>query len=1042
MQNRTVVLVLTGIISVLCLYYLSFTFVSRNIKKEAERVATGANGKVDVKRKQTYLDSLWKRPVYLGNTLQEVTERELGLGLDLQGGMHVVLEVSPAAVLKSLAGNTRDPQFNEALKRAAKDQQTSQASFVDLFISNYKDVVPGAKLAGVFATNSNRSRINYQSSDTEVKRLLTDEVAGAIDRSFRVIQARVDKFGVTNPNVQRLPGTGRILIELPGVDNPDRIRRLLTGAAKLEFCDVYRISELAPALEGLGAYLAKAEIDRKAALAKVKPTTTISGTAPVGGDLAAQLGKQTASTATATASASTAKVDSAQGTAALTNLFIPISGFEMAVDLKDTARANAILNDPEVKGLFPNDVEFSWARKSQEMALSNNAPKRELLPLYFLRKPGGKAPLEGDVISDAANDLSDRGQPEVTMRMNAEGAKKWRALTAANINRPVAILLDGLVYTAPNVQSEIPNGSSSITGNFTVDETKDMANVLKAGKLDAPASIVEENIVGATLGSQAIQAGIISSLVGLLIVLIFVALYYGRAGLIADVTLFVNLFFLMGVMAAVPGTVLTMPGIAGIVLTIGMSVDANVLIYERIKEELELGKNLRLAITDGFKNALSSIIDSNVTTFLTGIILFLFGTGLIKGFATTLIIGIATSLFAALLITRLMIEWYAAKGGNLSFSSSWAKNLFKGSDFDFVSHRRTYYIISSTIIALGIISIIFKGFGLGVDFKGGRSYVIKFEKAITTDQVRAALAPALGGSEPEVKTYGGTGIGADQVKMTTSYDIDNTAPDADKQVEAKVLSGLSKISGNKASIESSQKVGPTIAYDLIVSALWSILLAVAVVFGYILIRFKRLAFGYGAVVALFHDVLIILAIFSIGNGLLPFSLDIDQAFVGALLTIMGYSMNDTVVVFDRVREYLNENRGKSESIPTIINNALNSTLSRTAVTGLSTMLVLLVLFIFGGATIRGFSFAMLIGVIVGTYSSLFVATPIVVDTLTRDKVDTDTDKPGGLIMPKTGYSAISADFTEKEAPVPEEFTQAAAAKEKKVKTPIIKPSQK
>jgi SecD/SecF fusion protein len=1040
MQNRTVVLVLTGIIAVLCLYYLSFTFMSRSIKKDAERVAT-VNGKVDLKRKQTYLDSLWKQPVYLGNTLQEVTQQELGLGLDLQGGMHVVLEVSPAEVLRGLAGGTRDPQFNEALKRATEDQKSSQSSFVDLFVKNYQTVVPGAKLATVFATSANRSRVNYQSSDTEVKRFLNDEVNGAIDRSFRVIQARIDKFGVTNPNVQRLPGSNRILIELPGADNPDRVRKLLTGAAKLEFTEVYRLNEVAQGLDGLGAYLAKAEVERKAAAAKAQPTATVSGTAKAN-DLAAQLGATKANTATAQASSGSAPAsaaDSAQTQAALTNLFVPLGNGELGVDLKDTARANAIFADPEVRAMFPPDLTFAWQNKAIEVEAQAGKPKRELLPLYFIKKEGGKAPLEGNVITDATNDVDDRGRPEVTMRMNAEGAKKWRNLTAANVNRPVAILLDGLVYTAPNVQNEIPNGSSSITGNFTVDETKDMANILKAGKLEAPAVIVEESIVGATLGSQAIQSGIVSSLVGLLIVLVFVALYYGRAGIFADITLFINLFFLMGVMAAVPGTVLTMPGIAGIVLTIGMAVDANVLIFERIKEELALGKTLRQAVTDGFRNALSSIIDSNVTTLLTGFILLVFGTGLIKGFAVTLIIGIATSLFAALLITRLMIEWYVSNGNTLSFSSSWAKNLFKDSNFDFVSRRRTYYIISSTIIALGVVSILWKGFGLGVDFKGGRSYVIKFEQPIQTDQVRAALAPVLGGAEPEVKTYGGSGIGADQVKMTTSYQIDNTAPDADAQVQAAVLKGLGSISGNKASIESSQKVGPTIAFDLIISALWSILLAVAVVFGYILIRFKRLAFGYGAVVALFHDVLVILAIFSIFNGILPFSLDIDQAFVGALLTIMGYSMNDTVVVFDRVREYLNENRGKRESIPTIINNALNSTLSRTAVTGLSTLLVLLVLFIFGGATIRGFSFAMLIGVIVGTYSSLFVATPIVVDSLSR----TNLEEEKKAAVPKTGYSAIPADFTDAEASTPEEFQQTASAKEKKAKTPPpIKPSQK
>ena len=703
----------------------------------------------------------------------------------------------------------------------------------------------------------------------------------------------------------------------------------------------------------------------------------------------------------------------AQGTA-LTQLFLPVGQDQLGVYLKDTARANAVLNAPEVRGQFPADAFFAWDRKTFKAT-----DGKEILPLYFLKKPGGRAPLEGDVITDAANDYDDRGRPEVTMNMNAEGGRKWKNLTAANVNRPVAILLDNLVYTAPNVQNEIPNGRSSISGNFTVEETKDMANVLKAGKLPAPTNIVEESVVGATLGSEAVQAGVLSSVIGILLVLVFVVFYYNRAGFIADLALVVNLFFLLGVMASL-GAVLTMPGIAGIVLSIGMAVDANVLIFERIKEELALGKSFKVAVTDGFKNALSSIIDSNVTTFLTGIILFIFGTGLILGFATTLIIGILTSLFAAIFITRLLLEYYIRNGKTLSFTSSWSKNLFKDSNFDFVSRRKLYYTVSSVIIGLGIVSILFKGFGLGVDFKGGRSYVVRFEKSVSTDEVRTSLASVLG-SAPEVKTYGGTGIGANQVKVTTPFLIDDTTPTADKRAETALYKGLANISGNPARIESSQKVGPTIAYDILTSALWSILLAVAAVFVYILIRFKRLAFGYGAVVALFHDVLVILAIFSIFNGLLPFSLDIDQAFVGALLTIMGYSMNDTVVVFDRVREYLAENKGKKESIPSIINNALNATLSRTAVTGFSTILVLLVLFIFGGETIRGFSFAMLIGVIVGTYSSLFVATPIVVDSLSRDQVSEDAVKPV-VAEKKVGYDAVPTEFTSAETATPEEFT--------------------
>ncbi len=1014
MQNKTGILILTGIIALLSVYYLSFTFVSRSIKEDATAFAS-KGGQIDLKKKQRYLDSLWKEPVYLGNTLQEVTERELGLGLDLQGGMHVVLEVAPADILRGLAGNTRDPKFNEAVVKAKEAQKSSRASFVDLFTDAYKEVAPGSKLASLFATSANRGKISYQSTDTEVKRVLNDEVEGAIGRAFQILQARVDKFGVSNANVQRLPGTGRVLIELPGADNPERVRRLLTGAAKLEFTEVYQLGEISTGIEGLGAYLLREEATRKA---QAKATPATSGTAAKG-DLASQLASK----------GDSAKADTAAAGAALTQLFVPISQNQLGVYLKDTARANSVLNNPEVKALFPTDMIYAWDRKG--FATTDN---REVLPIYFIKKPGGQAPLEGDVITDATNDYDDAGRPEVRMNMNATGARKWAALTAANVGRPVAILLDNLVYTAPNVQNEITGGRSSITGQFTVEDTKDMSNILKAGKLPAPTTIVEESIVGSTLGSEAINAGIISSIVGLLIVLAFVVFYYGRAGLIADAALILNMFFLLGVMAAVPGTVLTMPGIAGIVLTIGMSVDANVLIFERIKEELAAGKPFRVAIADGFRNAYSSIFDSNITTLLTGFILLLFGTGLIRGFAVTLVIGIFTSLFAAILITRLLLDAYTDSGKTLSFSAPWSKNLFKDSNFDFVSRRRTYYIISSTIIAIGIASVLYKGFGLGVDFKGGRSYVVRFDQSVGTTDVRAALEAPLGGA-PEVKTYGGAGVNSDQVKITTSYLIDNDSPESDKQVEAAVLNGLAKMGSNKATIQSSQKVGPTIAYDLIVSAFWSILLAVAVVFVFILIRFKRLAFGYGAVVALFHDVLIILAIFSVCNGWLPFSLDIDQAFIGALLTIMGYSMNDTVVVFDRVREYLNESKGKKEAIPTIINNALNATLSRTAVTGLSTMLVLVVLFIFGGATIRGFTFAMLIGVIVGTYSSLFVATPIVVDTLTRDQDKPQTPGVTGRI------DEIPADFTDANVQTPEEFSAAAAKKEKKAKTPLIRPSQ-
>ena len=1033
MQNKLGIWILTAVVAALSIYFLSFTFVGRNIRRDAETQATAKDGKIDFTKKQRYLDSLWREPVYLGSTFQEVTQRELGLGLDLQGGMHVVLEVSPVDILRGLAGgNARNSQFGEALSKATEAQKSSQSNFVDLFATEYNRIAPNAKLAQIFSNSANRGKINANSSDSDVKKLLKSEVDGSIDRAFKVIQARVDEFGLSNPTIQLLPNTSRILVELPGVNNPERVRKLLTGAAKLEFCEVYNLNEISPGLQALGSYLTQLDLEKKIA-EKGQTIGTKTDTSKAGTSLAAQLAKPV--------KADSAKKDTTANQTGLAGLFVPVSQNQLGVYGKDTARANAILNRADVRTMFPADLQFAWDRKGMETTDKRN----EIFPIYFIKKANNQAPLEGDVIIDASNDYDDRGRPEVTMRMNGDGARKWRNLTAANIGRPVAIMLDNLVYTAPTVQNEIPNGSSSITGSFTIDETKDMVNVLKAGKLPAPTTIVEEAVVGATLGSESVNAGVLSSIIGLIIVLGFMVVYYNKAGLIADVALFINLFFLMGVMASLHA-ILTLPGIAGIVLTIGMSVDANVLIYERIKEELALGKSLKQAISDGFKNALSSILDSNITTLLTGIILLLLGTGLVKGFAVTLVIGIFTSLFAALFITRLILDWWVGQGRSIVFFADWAKNLFKDADFDFVSRRRLYYIISSTIIGLGIISIIFKGFGLGVDFKGGRSYVVRFDKAVSTDDIRVALTAPFGAA-PEVKTYGGTGVASnEQVKITTAFLTESTTPDSDQKAEAALKGGLAKFGGNPT-IQSSQKVGPTIAYDMIMSSIWAILLAVAVVSGYIYIRFRKAAFVYGAVVALFHDVLIILAIFSIFNGWLPFSLDVDQAFIGAVLTIMGYSMNDTVVVFDRVREYLRDNKGKREAIPSIINNALNATLSRTAITGLSTIFVLAVLFIFGGEVIRGFSFAMLIGVIVGTYSSLFVATPIVVDALTREQANeavlpVEAKKAASTRLISEFPDAPAGGFANNnsqqqvEAPVEEEKVK------KEKKAPLVKPSLK
>jgi len=989
MRNKSGIIIFSVVLALISIYYLSFTFVARKFKADADTFATTADGKIDFSRKQSYIDSLWREKVYLGHTLQQVMERELGLGLDLQGGMHVVLEISPGEIIKGMAGgNARSANFQQAITKTNEDIKTSQSSYVSLFVNNFKQLAPNTSLASVFSNSSNRSKINSSSSDSQVVSLLEEEVSGAIARAYQIIQARIDKFGVANPNIQKLPGSDRILVELPGVDNPDRVRKLLSGAAKLEFAEVYNFNEIGSGLDQLAGYLARQEAANKTD----QPQTVTTGTADTTNTTAGSLEQQLA----AGSSTDTDLSDSAaiaQQSAALTNLFMPLPTGQLGVYLKDTARANEILASVEVRSYFPHDLVFMWDRKAMDLTTG-----QAILPLYFIKKSNGVAALEGDVIVDATADYDENGRPAVSMRMNGEGARKWRQITGSNIGKPIAIILDNQVYTAPTVNGEIPTGNSSITGSFNIEETKDMANILKAGKLPAPTHIVEEAVVGSTLGSEAVQSGIWSSLVGLIVVLLFMGVYYGRAGWIADVVLIINLFFLMGIMASL-GAVLTLSGIAGIVLTIGMSVDANVLIYEGIKFEMQEGKPFKQAVQDGFKGALSAIIDSNITTLLTGVILFIFGTGLVLGFATTLVIGLITSLFTAIFVTKLFLDREVENGRSLKFYTSLTEKWFKDTSFDFVSQRRKFYIISGSIIAIGIASFIFKGFGLGIDFKGGRSYVVRFEQNVNTDDVRKSMTDALEGNAPEIKTFGGF----DQVKITTDYLVDDNTPEGDKLAEDKIVEGVTSVPGNKGTIISSSKVGPTMAYDTMISAIWAVLLAVVANFLYIYIRFRNLAFSYAAVISLIHDVVILLAIFSLFNGWLPFSLDIDQAFIGSILTIMGYSMNDTIVIFDRIRSYMKDSRSKKESIPSIINNALNTTLSRTAVTGISTILVLVVLMIFGGEVLRGFTFAMLIGVIVGTYSSLFIAAPIVVDAFQRNK-----DKEGDIQPQEVVIAEVSA----------------------------------
>ena len=961
MKNRGGILVLFAAFLLISFYYLIRTWKVNDIRKDAAAYAMGKDGKVDPSKKQRYLDSLWKQDVFLGSTLEDLSKQELGLGLDLQGGMHVILEVSPTEVVRALAKGSRDPRVNQALDKAKALSVKSSSNFVDLFVGEFKKLAPDTKLATIFSNSSNRDILNLNSSDSQVVSYVKGEVNGAFERSYKVIQTRVDKFGVANPNLSKIPGTNRIQVELPGIDNPERVRKLLSGAAKLEFCEVYTDQELAPSFEAFSALLTKLDLENKIASASKK---IASADTSKGGGLASALKKAgTDSTGT----------DSLANANSLSRIFVGLQG-GLGVKTKDTSRLNEILKRPEALGIFPANLTFLYDVSPVE----NTTTNEDVVAIYPI-KDHGNAPIEGEVVTNAKQDYDQMtGKPDVSMQMNALGARKWKSMTGANVGKRIAIILDNFVYSAPNVNGEIAGGNSSISGGFSVEQAQDLANVLKAGKLPAPTNIIEEATVGASVGAKAVSAGVISSIIGLIAVLIFVLVYYSRAGWIANAALLVNLVLLLGVMASF-GATMTLPGIAGLVLSVGMSVDANVLIYERIKEEMAGGKSFVAAIGDGFRNAMPSIIDSNVTNLITGVILMIFGTGLVKGFATTLLIGIFTSLFCAVLVSRLLFDYTIKKGKTVNFKTAWTEKLFKDSNIDFIKRRKTFYIISAAIILAGAVSIGIRGFGLGVDFKGGRTFVVKFEKSVNTEDVRKVATDVFPGSAPEVKTYGGF----DQVKITSAYKIDNTEPEVEKQIKDDLNKAVSNVNGNKGKIESFSKVGPTIANDTIWSSLKAILYALILTFIYIYIRFKSVAFGFGAVVALFHDVLVILGIFSILNGFLPFSLDIDQAFVGAVLTLMGYSMSDTVVIFDRIREYLREKGSKKEPIATTINNALNSTLSRTAVTGVATLLVLLILLIFGGETIRGFIFAMFIGVIVGTYSSLFIAAPIVVDAMQR-----------------------------------------------------------
>ncbi len=1012
MKNKGFVVALTIIVTLLCVYYLSFTFVSRNVAKDATEFAKDSTGTVDFSKKQKYLDSLWTAPVYnllgLEFTLKEIKQTELNFGLDLQGGMHVTLEVSPIEIIKTMAGNSTDPKFNQALQNAREAQKNSQEKYIDLFYAEYQKVNPGIKLSSYFSNTANRGRIDYSSSDEEVLKVVGAEIDDAIDRTFTILRTRIDKFGVTQPNIQQLEGTNRIQVELPGVDNPERVRKLLQGVAKLEFFEVYEPNEFIEFYAQANDYLVEKEKAEKA-LEKGNEASELAGSTssenlgisdePITLDIDADSDDELSlveedstdepleglgfdddtSSALALDSGDSPQDSLAQQEYSILLTGVDPSSGRLFFPGKDTAEINALMSDTKIKAFFPPNLEFLWSVKP----IGTSQAGEEIFELFPIKKGrNAKAPLEGDVITNANNDIAQDGRGyEINMQMNSRGAKVWKRLTAENIDRKIAIVLDNRVYSAPTVQNEIPGGRSAISGNFTLEESKDLANILKAGALPAPARIVEEAIVGSTLGEESIRQGITSIFAGLVLVILFMILYYNKGGVVADIALFVNIFFILGILAQL-NAALTLPGIAGIVLTIGMSIDANVLIFERIREELRAEKSLLNAIKLGYEKAFSSILDSNVTTFLTGVILYTFGSGPVKGFAVTLMIGIACSFFSAVFITRVIVEWMTRKNkeNGINFNTFLSKNLLSNLNLNIIGKRKFAYIGSAILITFGMSTIFLQnGLNLGVDFTGGRSFVVQFDEPVSVPNVRTSLSSSFDNSSVEVKTYGSNNT----IKITTGYLVDDESAEADEKVNTSLMAGLEEFSEMNPEVLSSSKVGATIADDIKSTAQESVIFSLIVIFLYILIRFRKWQFGLGAVVALFHDVLVVLSMMSIMR-LLGVAYEVDQVFIAAMLTIIGYSINDTVVVFDRVREYLHEHF--KSNLAETLNLSINSTLSRTLITSVTTLLVVLILFIFGGEALRGFSFALLIGILVGTYSSIFIATPIVVETSKKQMI--------------------------------------------------------
>lgn len=985
MQNKGFVKVFAALLTLVCMFYLSFSFVTRHYNSKAAEYAGG-----DPVKESSYLDSLSTQKVWLGYTLKQCREMEISLGLDLKGGMNVVLELNVADVIRSLSNNNQDENFNKALDLAYAHQATSKKDFIDLFAEEYKKLDNGARLSAIFSTFELKDKITPQSSDAQVIAVLKEELKSAIDNSFNVLRTRIDRFGVVSPNIQRLETAGRILVELPGVKEPERVRKLLQGSANLEFWETYNLPEIYQQLVAADNMLATIlKSDDTAAVGS--DTTAIEATEEVVADNAAAETTNDADSLLAKIGEDKPEAQAAKSMEEFAKqhpLFAvlqinqyngqlapgPVVGI---ADKKDIAKINEYLNMKQVKDILPRNLSLKWGVKAID-------EKEQYFYLYAIKMTNrdGTPALGGDVVTDANADFvqqAGRSEQQVSMTMNAEGAKAWARLTKENIGKAVAIVLDDMVYSAPNVQVEITGGRSQITGHFTPEEAKDLANVLKSGKMAASVHIVQEDVVGPSLGQEAINSGVISFVLALILLMFYMCAFYGvLPGLIADGALVLNIFFTMGILASFQA-VLTLPGIAGMVLTLGMAVDANVLIYERTKEELRAGKSLNKAIADGYSNAFSAIFDSNLTSIITGVVLFYFGTGPIRGFATTMIIGLFASFLTAVFLTRIVYEALLAKDKlkNVTFTTSITKDLLTNPKINFLAARKVGYLIPAGIIVLGAISMSTIGLNNGIDFTGGRNYVIRFAQDVKTDEVRNLLDAQLDGSVSVIQ------IGTpDQVRVSTNYKIEDNDPAIDQEIENKLFEGVKSLLPEGTTlaqftdqyIQSSQKVGPSMADDIKNAAFLAVVFAMFCMAAYILLRFRDISFSVGAFASVAVTTLCIISFYTLLWKVLPFSMEVDQTFIAAILTIIGYSINDTVVVFDRIRETIGlyPKRDRYQ----VINDALNSTLSRTFNTSLTTLVVVLCIFILGGATIRSFTFAILLGIIIGTYSTLFVATPI------------------------------------------------------------------